>query len=85
MKKAKLHVSIEKNNGEYQIGYRIDQDGLTTFQNNYYSETIEKEERSREETRILYVAMTRAVRSFSWIEVEKKQNLSWQSLIEKEG
>ena len=48
-------------------------------------ETIEKEERSREETRILYVAMTRAVRSFSWIEVEKKQNLSWQSLIEKEG
>ena len=85
MKKAKLHVSTEKNNGQYQIGYRIDQDGLATFQNNYYSETIEKEERSREETRILYVAMTRAVRSFSWIEVEKKQNLSWQSLIEKEG
>lgn len=85
MKKAKLHVSTEKNNGQYQIGYRIDQDGLATFQNNYYSETIEQEERSREETRILYVAMTRAVRSFSWIEVEKKQNLSWQSLIEKEG
>ena len=85
MKKAPLHVSAEKKNGQYQIGYRIDEDGLATFQNNYYSETIEKEERSREETRILYVAMTRAVRSFSWIEVEKKQNLSWQSLIEKEG
>ena len=83
MKKAKLHVSTEKNEGQYQIGYFIDEDGLSAFQNNYYSETIEKEERSREETRILYVAMTRAVRSFSWIEVANKRNLSWQSLIEK--
>ena len=84
MKKAKLHVSTEKNEGQYQIGYFIDEDGLSAFQNNYYSETIEKEERSREETRILYVAMTRAVRSFSWIEVGNKRNLSWQSLIEKQ-
>ena len=84
MKKAKLHVSTEKNEGQYQIGYFIDEDGLSAFQNNYYSETIEKEERSREETRILYVAMTRAVRSFSWIEVANKRNLSWQSLIEKQ-
>jgi len=83
IKKAKLHVSTEKNEGQYQIGYFIDEDGLAAFQNNYYSETIEKEERSREETRILYVAMTRAVRSFSWIEVGNKRNLSWQSLIEK--
>ena len=85
MKKAKLHVSTEKNNGQYQIGYRIDEDGISTFQNNFYSETIEMEERSREETRILYVAMTRAIRSFSWIEVGNKRDLNWQSLIEKEG
>ena len=46
---------------------------------------VEKAEKSREETRILYVAMTRAIRSFSWIELEGKNALSWQNLISKEG
>ena len=41
-------------------------------------------EKAREEARILYVAMTRSIRSFSWIEIQGKQNLSWQNLIETE-
>ena len=55
-----------------------------TIKNDYYDEEIEKSEKGREETRVLYVAMTRAIRSFSWIQIEGKQNLSWQNLIETE-
>ena len=38
-------------------------------------------EREREEMRILYVAMTRAIRSFSWIKVDNKNTMSWQKMI----
>lgn len=55
-----------------------------TIQNDFYDEISEKSEKAREETRILYVAMTRSIRSFSWVEIQGKQNLSWQNLIETE-
>lgn len=54
------------------------------IQNQYFDQAIEQAEKSREETRILYVAMTRAIRSFSWIDLEGKNSLSWQNLISKE-
>jgi ATP-dependent helicase/nuclease subunit A len=43
-----------------------------------------KNDSYKEELRLLYVAMTRAIRSFSWVEIAGKQNLSWQNLIETE-
>ena len=55
-----------------------------TVQNDFYDEIIEKSEKAREEARVLYVAMTRSIRSFSWIEIQGKHNLSWQNLIETE-
>jgi DNA helicase-2/ATP-dependent DNA helicase PcrA len=85
IKKADLHISTIHENGHNRIGYSIkygeDRDRI---RNNYYNEDSEKSERSREETRILYVAMTRAIRSFSWIALEGKDNLSWQTLIQRE-
>lgn len=85
IKKAQLHVTTESVGGQNRIGYSLSVDGSAlTVQNEYYNETTEKEEKAREETRILYVAMTRAIRSFSWIAIEGKQNLSWQNLIETE-
>lgn len=85
IKKAQLHVTTNIENGMNQIGYCLAADGnSTTLQNEYYDETMEKADKAREEARILYVAMTRAIRSFSWIEIEGKRNLSWQNLIEKE-
>jgi ATP-dependent exoDNAse (exonuclease V) beta subunit len=86
IKKSQLHISTAKNGGRYQIGYsmRVGDSG-ETVQNDYYNENIERSEKSREETRILYVAMTRAIRSFSWIEIEGKQSLSWQNLIKTEA
>ena len=83
MKKAQLHVSTAKEHGRVCIGYSLNVGELSKA-NAYYDGKIEQSEKSREETRILYVAMTRAIRSFSWIELEGKQALSWQSLIETE-
>ena len=80
-----LHVSAEKQNGRVTIGYRIDQVDTGAFQNSNYNISLETEERSREETRVLYVAMTRAIRSFSWIEVANNRTMNWQNLIEKGG
>lgn len=83
IKAAKLHVSVSRDSGSAKIGYclNIDDSGAVV-KNNYYDEALEKDERSREETRILYVAMTRAVRSFSWIDLQGRAALSWQKLIE---
>lgn len=85
IKKSQLHVSTVRSQGRYRIGYRMSVgDSGETIQNDFYDETIEKSEKAREETRILYVAMTRAIRSFSWVEIQGRQNLSWQNLIETE-
>ena len=85
VKKSQLHISTAKDGARYQIGYSLYiPDTGETLQNGFYNEVTEKEEKSREEARVLYVAMTRAMRSFSWIAIEGKQNLSWQNLIETE-
>lgn len=85
IKRTQLHISTAKSEGRYRIGYSMSVGNSgETIQNDFYDEIIEKSEKAREETRILYVAMTRAIRSFSWIEIQGKQNLSWQNLIETE-
>lgn len=85
IKRTQLHVSTMKKNGKYCIGYSMNVGANSVpVRNDYYDETVEQSEKAREETRVLYVAMTRAIRSFSWIAIEGKQNLSWQNLIERE-
>lgn len=85
IKKTQLHISTAKHQDRYHIGYSMSVgESGETVQNNFYDETIEKSEKAREEARILYVAMTRSIRSFSWVEIQGKQNLSWQSLIQTE-
>ena len=64
----------------YQIKYNIDQ-AMVTYQNDIFNENLEENERMREEARILYVAMTRAICSFSWISLENKNGHCWQNLI----
>ena len=85
IKKTQLHISTTKHQDRYRIGYSMSVgDSGETVQNDFYDEIIEKSEKAREEARVLYVAMTRAIRSFSWVEIAGKQNLSWQNLIETE-
>lgn len=85
IKKTQMHISTSKQGDRYCIGYSLSLgDSGETIQNNFYDEVVEKSEKAREETRILYVAMTRAIRSFSWVAIQGKHNLSWQNLIETE-
>lgn len=85
IKKTQLHISTTKFQGRYRIGYSLSVgESGETIQNDFYDEDIEKSEKAREEARVLYVAMTRSIRSFSWVEIQGKQNLSWQNLIETE-
>lgn len=53
------------------------------IQNNYYKEErkTEVEDRKKEETRILYVAMTRAIQKVIYFNNDKVKNMSWQKLI----
>ena len=83
IKRSQLHISTEKLDGRLKIGYSLTAgDEVRPIRNDYYNEQAEKAEKSREEARILYVAMTRAIRSFSWIDLQGRRGLSWQSLID---
>lgn len=84
MKRTDMNVSVLDEGNMIKVGYQIkfEADHVTTvFQNDFFDESLEKNERMREEARILYVAMTRAVRSFSWIALENRRNKCWQNLI----
>lgn len=87
MKRMGMNVSVLNEDDRIKVGYQFkhEADHVTTvFQNNFFDEGLEKNERMREEVRILYVAMTRAIRSFSWIALENKRNKCWQNLIWEE-
>lgn len=82
LKRSKLNVSVIEKSNRTVIGYSIEQpDTKNSYCNEYYNEQTEKAERSREEARILYVAMTRAIRSFSWIVQDNVKGLAWQGLV----
>ena len=79
MKRSDINVSVVNESG-VKVGYQIKTDD-DRYQNDYFDESMEKSERMREETRILYVAMTRAIRTFSWIALSGKNSKCWQNLI----
>lgn len=82
MKRSRVNVSVVDNGG-IKVGYQIKTDN-DTYQNDFFDESMETSERMREETRILYVAMTRAIRDFSWIALEGKKHICWQNLIQED-
>ena len=79
MKRSDINVSVVNEQG-IKVGYQIKTDD-DIYQNEFFNESMEKSERMREETRILYVAMTRAMRTFSWISLNGKNSECWQNLI----
>lgn len=86
MKRVDMNVSVAHKD-KLQVGYQIQvnsDEETDIYQNDFFNEDLEKNERMREEARILYVAMTRAIRSFAWIELENKKSKSWQNLIWEE-
>lgn len=84
MKRSDINVSVFRDKSSVRIGYQIKYNTdhvVTDFENSFFDEKSEKEERMREEARVLYVAMTRSIRSFSWITLENNNNSSWQNLV----
>ena len=88
MKRTDMNVSVMGDGEEgVKIGYQIkvkNNEAIDVFQNDLFNEELEKNERMREEARILYVAMTRAVRSFSWVALDNKKTKCWQNLVWEE-
>lgn len=91
-KKGYVDIITRKN----KIGYYIQLPKITgatsnkvgqynnqIIQNNYYKEErkTEVEDRKKEETRILYVAMTRAIQKFIYFDNSQVKHMSWQRII----
>ena len=80
MKKADLDVYVEQKKLAY--GIRIGDEPNKKYNSNY-DVSQEQNERVKEESRVLYVALTRAIRKVVWMkDVKSKSKISWQNLME---
>ena len=80
MKKADLDVYVE--NDKLAYGIRIGDEPNKKYNSNY-DISQEQNERVNEESRVLYVALTRAIRNVVWMrDVKSKSKISWQNLME---
>lgn len=80
MKKADLDVYVE--NDKLAYGIRIGDEPNKKYNSNY-DISQEQNERVNEESRVLYVALTRAIRNVVWMrDTKSKSNISWQNLME---
>ena len=80
MKRADLDVYVE--NGKLAYGIRIGDEPNKKYNSNY-DISQEQTERVNEESRVLYVALTRAIRNVVWMkDVKSKSKISWQNLME---
>lgn len=80
MKKADLDVYVE--NDKLAYGIRIGDEPNKKYNSNY-DISQEQIERVNEESRVLYVALTRAIRNVVWMkDVKSKSKISWQNLME---
>ena len=72
--------SIEVVNMNNKLGYYLSFGNEPIF-NNYFNKDNEIIENYREESRILYVAMTRAINKFVWFKNASVRNSSWGDLL----
>lgn len=80
MNKADLDVYVE--NDKLAYGIRIGDEPNKKYNSNY-DISQEQTERVNEESRVLYVALTRAIRNVVWMkDVKSKSKISWQNLME---
>lgn len=78
MKKADLDMYVE--NEKLAYGIRIGDEPNKKYNSNY-DVSQEQNERVNEESRVLYVALTRAIRNVVWMkDIKSKSKISWQNL-----
>lgn len=79
LRKAKL----EANYSESKLSYSVVFDNGIVEKNSNFSEDKEVDEQVKEEARILYVALTRAIRKCIWIkDLDRNQVIDWATLLE---
>lgn len=80
IRKAKLEASYSRS----KLAYSVQFDNKIRQSNSNYDESSEAEEQIAEESRILYVALTRAIQSCVWINnIDRHPNVSWSTLLEE--
>ena len=73
-------MSVEQGKLAYAI--RIGKDANKKYNSNY-DVSQEQTERVNEECRVLYVALTRAIRNIVWMkDIKSKSRIAWQDLME---
>lgn len=77
-------VKLDANYSGSKLAYTVSFENKVRERNSNYDETIEVNEQISEESRILYVALTRAIRNCVWIkDLDRTPNISWGSLLEE--
>jgi ATP-dependent exoDNAse (exonuclease V) beta subunit len=76
-------VKLDANYSESKLAYTVLFENKVRERNSNYHESDEIDEQIYEEARILYVALTRAIRNCVWIKnLDKNPSISWGSLLE---
>ena len=76
-------VKLDANYSESKLSYTVMFENKVRERNSNYDEIVEVNEQVSEESRILYVALTRAIRNCVWINnIDSNTRLSWKSLLE---
>jgi len=77
-------VKLDANYSKSKLSYTVLFENKVRERNSNYNEDMEKTEQIAEESRILYVALTRAIRNCVWIlNIDKKVPISWGTLMEE--
>lgn len=74
---------LDANYSNAKLSYTVQFENKVRERNSNYNEDMEKTEQIAEESRILYVALTRAIRNCVWImNIDKVVPISWGTLME---
>lgn len=77
-------VKLDANYSDEKLSYTVLFENKVRERNSNYDETMEVDEQIAEESRILYVALTRTIRNCVWIHnLDSNPTISWGSLMEK--
>lgn len=77
-------VKLDANYSKSKLSYTVIFENKVRERNSNYNEDLEKTEQIAEESRILYVALTRAIRNCVWIlNIDKNVPISWGTLMEE--
>lgn len=77
-------MQLEANYADTKLSYIVPFGNDLTEKNSNYDKDVEVEEQIAEESRMLYVALTRAIHSCVWIQnLDSKAAVSWGSLMEE--